>query len=54
MFVNSPYHANLQRFQGPTDTGEPCYPLSLGGESQTTTKPVEQRGFKSFNGKIDY
>lgn len=53
-FVNVPVHAEVPRFQGNTDTGQPWYPLKLRGKRQSDTSPVEQRVFKTFNGKIDY
>ncbi len=54
IFMNAPAHAEIPVYQGPTDMGEPQNPLSLGGDSQTTAKPVGQRNFLSCNGKIEY
>ena len=54
MFVNPPTHAAFPRFQGPTDKGDPCHPLKLGGNRQSDTSKVQQRGFVTRNRIIDY
>lgn len=47
MFVNVPLHPEVPVFTGPTDRGEPCYPLRLGADSQTSTKSVERHPYAS-------
>lgn len=43
MFVNPPTHAEVPVFVGPADEdGRPHYPLSLGGERQSSIKPAVQ------------
>lgn len=39
MFVNPPTHPEIPYFVGPTDSGFPQYPLSLGGDRGSSTKP---------------
>lgn len=40
MFMNVPLHAEVPRFTGPTDSGNPQYPLRMSKDSgQNTAKP---------------
>lgn len=48
-FVSPPTHAEIPVFSGPTDKGDPHYPLSLGGDGKASTKPAEKRPYSSLN-----
>lgn len=53
-FMNVPVHAEVPRFWGPTDTGQPQYPLKMSSESQAKSLNMKRRVFVTNNGKIDY
>ncbi len=44
MFQNVPLHAEVPNFIGPTDSGQPWYPLRLGAKTsqQNTAKPEKR------------
>ena len=47
MFVNIPVHAEVPVFYGPTDSGEPPYPLRLTEKSQQFVKVHKRRPISS-------
>lgn len=54
MFYSPPYHASIPRQENPADTGPSERTLKLRGDGNSYAEPVGKRGFKTYNGKIDY